>query len=139
MDSAEPAMRTKPLIVVVDDDPAILQALDRLIRSHGCAARTFGSGSEFLEFAGTTPLDCVIIDIQMPGQGGLEVYGKLRSRGLNLPVIFITAHEDRLIEDQCQHNGALGFFYKPFRNEVFWKSVSSALAKAAGVPAGYPC
>jgi FixJ family two-component response regulator len=120
-------MSDKPLIAVVDDDLAILKAMDRLIRSHGCAAITFSSGAEFLRFAAVTPPDCVILDIQMPDQTGVEVHEHMRARGQRVPVIYITAHEDEAVEQQTQQKGSYGFFHKPFRNEHLWKAVRSAI------------
>ncbi len=118
----------QPVIAVVDDDPCILRALDRLIRSHGWLARVFSSTTEFVASASVTPPDCLILDVQMPRMSGLEVHQRLLEQGCKFPVIFMTAHEDPNAEAEAGRSGAAGFFYKPFRNEVLWAAVLKALA-----------
>ena len=84
---------TPPLIHIVDDDPAVVRALKRLLRSWGMQVRTFGSGGEFLSALNVSEdTDCSVIDVQMPGMTGLEVQASLKDRGLEVPVIFMTGH-----------------------------------------------
>jgi FixJ family two-component response regulator len=131
---------TPPLIHVVDDDAAVVRALKRLLRSWGMEVRTFGSGGEFLSaLKGPEDADCSVLDVQMPGMTGLEVQAGLNARGLDVPVIFMTAHETEGAEDQAMNAGAIGFLRKPFADEALVALIRRALdrrghaAPAAGV------
>ncbi len=123
--------KSPPLIEVVDDDPAVLRALDRLMRSHGCQVRTFASGREYLTSSKNPSADCLILDVQMPEMSGLDLHARLRSLGSKVPLIFITAHEDTQAEQLALSNGAVGFFYKPLRNQVLWNAVCLAIRQAS--------
>ena len=119
-----------PLIHVVDDDPAVCRALRRLLRSWGMQVRTFSSGQEFLsELASSQDADCSVIDVQMPGMNGLEVQEQMNRAGMDLPVIFITAHEEEGVEEHALSGGALGFLRKPFSDEVLVSLIRSALQR----------
>src|SRR5688572_25759470 len=83
-----------PLVLaVVDDDPDVRRALLRLLRSHGHNVHLFVSAEAYL--AGQCRPDCVIIDIHLPGINGLELAARMRRTGCEIPVVFITAHDDR--------------------------------------------
>ncbi len=106
------------MIHIVDDDPSVARALKRLLRSWGMQVRTFRSGAEFLAAIGPSPdADCSVIDVQMPGMTGLEVLDRMNATGLDLPVIFMTAHETEGAEEQALRAGAVGFLRKPFADE----------------------
>lgn len=120
-----------PLIAVVDDDLSILRAMDRLIRAQGYEARVFSSATDFLESTGALSPDCVIVDVQMPDFGGLELCSELLAKGLNFPIIFITAHEDQHAEARAAELGAVSFLYKPIRGETLWPAVRAALERSA--------
>ncbi len=108
-----------PLIHIVDDDPAVAKGLSRLLRSWGMRVRTFGSGEEFLNAMRVSPdADCSLIDVQMPGMSGLQVQEALNRSGMDMPIIFITAHRVEGIELQAMKAGAVGFLRKPFSDEV---------------------
>jgi FixJ family two-component response regulator len=117
-----------PLIYIVDDDPAVCRALKRLLRSWGMQARTFASGREFLAALGSShQADCSLIDVQMPGMNGLEVQEQMRLAGVDLPVVFITAHEEEGVEDRAMSAGAVGFLRKPFSDEALVGLIRNAL------------
>ncbi len=78
----------------MDDDPAVLKALSRLLRSRSFRARTYGSGQEFLASLQTDVPECLIVDLQMPDMNGVELQQHLVSNGINIPTILITAHGD---------------------------------------------
>lgn len=120
---------TPPLIDVVDDDPSVVRGLNRLLRSWGMQVRTFGSGEEFLNTLKSRPdADCCVIDVQMPRITGLEVQETLNRSGRDVPIIFITAHDDNATEWQALKAGAIGFLRKPFSEEV----LIGLIRKAAG-------
>ena len=91
-----------PWIAIVDDDPAVLKALSRLLRSHAFRARTYGSGREFLAALPAGLPDCLIVDLQMPEMNGLELQQHLVSSGIEIPTILITAYADVALRDQSR-------------------------------------
>ena len=121
---------TPPLIHVVDDDAAVVRALKRLLLSWGMQVRTFCSGGEFLSaLRGSEDADCSLIDVQMPGMTGLEVQAHLNDAGLDVPVIFMTAHETEGVEEQALRAGAIGFLRKPFADEALVGLIRIALQR----------
>src|SRR5206468_10256103 len=83
-----------PRIAIVDDDPAVLKALSRLLRSRAFRAQTYGSGEEFLAALPAGLPVCLIVDLQMPELNGLERQRHLISNGLRIPAVLLTAHAD---------------------------------------------
>ena len=131
--------KSDSMIVIVDDDPSVCRAVKRLIRSLGMNAETFTSGKEFLEFLEAMPLfhaDCVILDVQMPGMSGLEIQNQLSRHRCDLPVIFITAHDELGVREQALAAGAVAFLRKPFDDEVLAKTLQEALQRREKTEAG---
>ena len=123
--------RSKPLIAIVDDDPSVCRAMERLVRSFGMDGDAFTSGQEFIDRIETTPSfqpDCVVLDVQMSGMNGLEVQSRLASSGNPLPVIFITAHDETGVRDQGLAAGAVAFLRKPFNDELLIDTLRTALS-----------
>ena len=117
-----------PLIYIVDDDPAVCRALRRLLRSWGMQVRTFASGQELLSaLSGSHHADCSLIDVQMPDMTGLEVQERIKLAGVDLPVIFITAHEEDGVEERAMRAGAAGFLRKPFSDEALVGLIRNAI------------
>ena len=120
-------------VFVVDDDPAVLRSLSRLLRSAGLETLTFGSAEEFLRHLGTATAGCVILDVQMPGLDGLALQRELSARGNDLPVLFLTGHGDIPKTVQAMRTGASDFLTKPVDDEVLLDAVRRALdAERAG-------
>ncbi|CAB3799237.1 response regulator transcription factor [Pararobbsia alpina] len=120
--------KPKRFVVVVDDDESVSRAIKRLLRSIGIAAETFASGDVFLDVLSSMPSyrpDFIILDVQMPGLNGLEVQRRLSGSGT--PVIFITAHDDIGVREQALAGGAVAFLQKPFDDELFIKTIRTAL------------
>jgi FixJ family two-component response regulator len=119
---------TPPLIHVVDDDPSVTRALKRLLKSWGMRVRTFSSGEEFLSALELSPeADCAVIDLKMPGMGGLEVQGRMARIGSEVPVIFMTAYEVEGTEESALKAGAAGFLRKPFMDQALVDLIRSAI------------
>lgn len=98
-------------------------------------ADTFTSGQAFIELIEANPslqVDCVVLDVQMPGVNGLQVQERLKKSGHRFPIIFITAHDDAVVREQALAAGALGFLRKPFNDELLIKMLSAALKNADG-------
>lgn len=121
-------VNARPFVVVVDDDESVSRAITRLLRSVGIGSESFPSGDAFLETLTSMPSyqpACVILDIQMPGLNGLEVQRRLA--GTDLPVIFITAHDEIDVREQALSAGAFAYVRKPFGDELFVKTVRAAI------------
>jgi FixJ family two-component response regulator len=119
-----------PLIAVVDDDASVCTGVKRLLRSAGLETATYSSGIEFLASLETTMPDCAVLDIRMPQMTGLEVLGKVRARGLTLPVIFITAEERLERKGDAIVAGGFAFLQKPFDGDLLVATVMSALGSS---------
>ena len=122
----------KPLIAIVDDDESVCRALERLVRSLGMAAETYTSGADFIEQVESQPTfnaDCVILDVQMPGLNGVEVQAQLRRIRQDIPVVFITAHDDRLSRERALAGGAVAFLRKPCNDSLIIRTLATALKR----------
>jgi FixJ family two-component response regulator len=123
-------------VFVVDDDPSVRRALGRLLKSHGFGVELFATAQEFLERAephgpacAADGLACAVLDVQMPGVGGLDVQQALAVRNPCLPVIFITAHGDIPMTLRAMKAGAVDFLPKPFRDDDLLAAVREAVAR----------
>jgi len=117
------------LVVIVDDDQSVQNALKDLMESVGISARCFGSAQEFLASDERDRTACLIADIRMPGMSGLELQAKLKSEGALIPIIFMTAHNDSKTKMQAIKAGAIEFLSKPFDDEVLLEKVRPTLEK----------
>jgi len=113
---------------IVDDDPAVRDALQWLLRSRGVASQTWVSASEFLSFAAGDLCGCVLLDVRMPGMSGIELFDRLRSLHCRLPVIFLTGHGDVPMAVQALKDGAFDFIEKPYDDNALVDKVLAAIA-----------
>jgi len=116
------------LVVIVDDDESILDAVQDLLDSAGLPARAFGSAKEYLESGLCRETGCLIADIRMPCMSGLELQARLKADQCKVPIIFITAHGDARTRLQAMREGAVEFLSKPFDHQVLLTKVRAALA-----------
>ena len=114
-------------VFVVDDDPAIRFAMQALMESIDLKHEIFASGDEFLERVEDHRAGCLVLDIRMPGLGGLELQEELIRRGSALPIIFITGHGDVPMAVDAMQKGAVDFIQKPFRDQDLLDRVREAL------------
>jgi FixJ family two-component response regulator len=126
--SASAAQPTRDLIVVIDDDESVRNAVHGVLRSVGLKARAFASGEEFLGSSEQGQTACVIADIQMPGMSGLELLSTLASEERPIPVIFISGFGTARIRDQARRAGAIRFLDKPFDDEVLLETIRGVIA-----------
>ncbi len=117
----------KSRVYIVDDDQAIRHAMELLMRSVGLDYEIFHSGDEFLESHSNDRAGCLVLDIRMPGLGGLELQEKLLEMGSTLPIIFITGHGDVPMAVEAMQKGAVDFIQKPFRDQELLDRISEAL------------
>ncbi len=125
-------MPENPLIAVVDDDAAIREAVQSLLRSVGLRAEVFASAQDFLQSGHLQDTACLIVDVRMPRMSGLELQQQLTAAQCSIPLIFITAHGDEQIRAQALREGAVGFLAKPFSDEVLLRVVEDALQAFRG-------
>ncbi len=119
-----------PIVFVVDDDPSIRKSLSLLLSSAGYGVKTFASAKEFLESGHGTPGPaCLVLDVKMPGLGGLDLQKELKSRNTIIPIIFITGHGDIPMSVQAMKKGAVDFLSKPFDDGDLLDAVKEALLK----------
>jgi len=114
---------------VVDDDAAIRDSLEWLLKSRGVAVRSWVSGEAFLDGLSATPRGCVILDIRMEGMSGIEVFDQLLARGFGLPVIFLTGHGEVQMAVGALKRGAFDFVEKPFNDNQLVDRVLEALRR----------
>jgi FixJ family two-component response regulator len=119
----------EPVILVVDDDPSLRQALSSLLRSVGLRVEVFGSAPELLE----TPLPdaacCLVLDIRLPKRSGLDFQSELIKANIRIPIIFITAHGDVPMSVRAMKAGAVDFLSKPFRDQDLLDAVAIAIER----------
>jgi len=121
-----------PLISVVDDDRAVIEAIVSLLESVGYAAAGFVSAQEFLNSAHLRRTACLILDVRMPGMGGLELQRRLSAKNIQTPIIFITADGGPEVSAEALSGGAVACLRKPFNQASLLTALRSALAKAGG-------
>lgn len=118
-----------PTVFVVDDDPAVLKSLSRLLLAARLNVATFDSPLEFLERLDPHATGCLVLDVAMPGLNGLELQGALTTKRSAIPIIFLTGQADVPTSVQAMKRGALDFLIKPVNDEDLLKAVHSALEK----------
>jgi FixJ family two-component response regulator len=121
-----------PVIAVVDDDESVRESLAGLAESVGYEAALFDSAEEFLKLARhRNDLDCLILDVRLPGMSGVELHNQLTATGWFVPTIFITAHAGPVLASQP---GVMTVLYKPFQPEVLLESVRIAITQSRRFP-----
>ena len=106
-------MTNAPVIAIVDDDPSVRRALQRLVRSAGYMVQTFPSAHEFLDSLPGRRAACLVLDIHLDGMSGFDLQERLAVDGVGVPVIFITAHDDAPTRERIERSGAAGHLWKP--------------------------
>jgi FixJ family two-component response regulator len=121
-------MVASPRIALVDDDLSVRRALPRLLRSAGYEVRAFSSAQELLDSGFAGEAACMVVDIHLGGMSGLEMVERLRGASGDVPVIFITAHDDPASRERARRVGACAYLRKPFEASVLLVAVSQATA-----------
>ena len=119
-----------PWIAVVDDDPSVLKALRRLLRTRAFHPKIFASAQEVLAALAEGIPECLIVDLQMPEMSGLELHQHLTKSGFEIPTIIITAHDDSDVRRRCEAAGTAAYLLKPLQDTAFF----AAIDKARGSP-----
>ena len=114
-------------VFVVDDDPSVRRGLERLLRTAGHRVESFASAREFLERPDHDGPRCLVLDVRMPGQSGLDLHDRLVASGRDIPVIFITGHADVPMAVRAMKAGAVDFLSKPFDDSELLGATRQAL------------
>jgi FixJ family two-component response regulator len=125
-----PAMAEAPAtIIVIDDDPNVREALGNLLRSVDLQTNLHGSVGEFLKVGRPDGPTCLVLDVRLPGRGGLDFQRELSKAGIQLPIIFITGHGDIPMSVQAMKGGAIEFLTKPFRDQDLLDAIQLGLER----------
>jgi FixJ family two-component response regulator len=116
-------------VLVIDDDPNLRASVGRLLRSLGLDARLFASISDFLKSDPPDGPTCLVLDVRLPGQSGLDLQRELAAANRELPIIFITGHGDIPMSVQAMKGGAIEFLTKPFRDQDLLDAIQLGLSR----------
>jgi FixJ family two-component response regulator len=100
-------------VFIVDDDEALRRGLTRLLQSHGLTVQSYASAESYLAAFNPTAPGCLLLDLRMPGQSGLELQRTLAERGVQVPIVFLTGHGDVQTSVHAMKSGAIDFLEKP--------------------------
>ena len=125
-------MQTEAIIYVIDDDEAVRQSLEFLLKTAGVAVRSFDSAKAFLDILPQVGFGCIITDVRMPEITGIDLLRKVKELGVDLPVIVITGHGDISLAVEAMKIGAVDFLEKPFDDEALLAAVRGSLNRTAG-------
>jgi FixJ family two-component response regulator len=117
--------KTRLTVAVVDDDSSVRRGVARLLRASGYAVETFSSAAEFLERRSSLRAGCLVLDVSMPGETGLDLHDALRAAGDDTPVVFISGHGDAAMAARVNAVGR-EILAKPFDDEVLLRALERA-------------
>jgi FixJ family two-component response regulator len=118
-----------PTVFIIDDDRGMRQAIQDLVESVGLRAESFATGQEFLNKRRTSDPSCLVLDVRLPQMSGLDFQHRLAEIGMQIPIIFITAHGDIPMSVRALKSGAVEFLTKPFRDQDLLDAIQQALQR----------
>ena len=118
-----------PTVFIIDDDLSMRRAVQDLVESVGLLAESFATGGEFLRRGRTTSPSCLVLDVRLPQMSGLDFQNRLAETGMQIPIIFITAHGDVPMSVKALKAGAVEFLTKPFRDQDLLDAIQQALQR----------
>ena len=116
-----------PTVFIIDDDAAVRAAIQGLLKTEGLRSEGFATPQEFLNSSYLNDPGCLVLDVRLRGVSGLDFQGKLTQMGLQIPIVFITAHGDIPMTVKAMKSGAVQFLTKPFRDQDLLDAVHEAL------------
>ena len=120
---------SSPIVFIVDDDEDMRLAMQRILKTVNLRAELFATAQDFLQRNIPDVPSCLVLDVRLPGMGGLEVQQKLIESGINILIIFITAHGDIPMTVKAMKSGAIEFLTKPFRHQELLDAIQQAAAR----------
>jgi FixJ family two-component response regulator len=124
---------TRKLVLVVDDDPSILGAVERLLRVRGFDTEVFNTVEGFLDRANLCGATCLVLDIHLNGMSGIELRRQLTRSGIELPVIFITANDSEPTRKAAMEAGCVAYLSKPFPTKSLMDAIEAALGQSKSI------
>ena len=118
-----------PTVFIIDDDHGMRQAIHDLVESVGLRAESFATGEEFLGIRQIDRPSCLVLDVRLPQMSGLDFQRRLAERGMQIPIIFVTAHGDIPMSVKALKLGAVEFLTKPFRDQDLLDAIQQALER----------
>jgi len=118
-----------PIVFIIDDDRGMRQSIQDLVESVGLRAESFATGEEFLKRKRTYEPSCLVLDVRLPAMSGLDFQRRLDEAGMQIPIIFITAHGDISMSVRALKSGAVEFLTKPFRDQDLLDAIQQALQR----------
>src|ERR1700720_1545256 len=118
-----------PTVFIVDDDCGVRQSIQDLVESVGLRAESFATGEEFLKQKRTDDPSCLVLDVRLPQMSGLDFQRQLAETGVEIPIIFVTAHGDVPMSVRALKSGAVEFLTKPFRDQDLLDAIHQALQR----------
>jgi FixJ family two-component response regulator len=122
-------MADAPIVYVVDDDPSMRNAIEDLLQSVGLGVRVFPTAQDFLKAARPDAPGCIVLDVRLPGQSGLDFQSQIAGTPMELPIVFITGHGDVPMSVRAMKLGAVEFLTKPFRDQELIDAIHAALER----------
>jgi len=116
-----------PLVAIVDDDELFRRSIERLVRSAGFRVEVFGSAEEFLERGDMDRTACAILDMKLPGMSGLDLQQRLIATPTPIPIVFVSAHDEAMMQARALRAGAVAFLKKPFDNSTLIDVLSRSI------------
>lgn len=120
-------MHKRSLVCVVDDNDSVRESLPDLLRYVGFAVQSFASAEAFLASEALSETRCLLLDVVLPGMSGPDLQLELTRRGVDIPIVFITAQEDRSLSPRLAGRGAAACLFKPFSDTALIEAVNAAL------------
>jgi FixJ family two-component response regulator len=118
-----------PIVYIIDDDRGMRQSIQDLVESVGLHAESFATGGEFLNRKRTNDASCLVLDVRLPQMSGLDFQRQLAEIGMQIPIIFVTAHGDVPMSVRALKSGAVEFLTKPFRDQDLLDAIQQALQR----------
>jgi FixJ family two-component response regulator len=116
-------------VFIIDDDQSIRRSIQGLLKSVGLVSESYGSAQEFLARRAPDGPSCLVLDVRLPGLSGLDFQKQLAEAGIQIPIIFITAHGDISMSVKAMKSGAVEFLTKPFRDQDLLDAIQQALER----------
>jgi FixJ family two-component response regulator len=116
-------------VAIVDDDPSVCKALSRLLAVSSFRPQAFASAEEFLDSLSAGVPECAVVDLHMPGMGGLGLQHRLAAAKMRIPTIIVTAHNETGFREQCESAGAVAYLQKPLNETALIAAINMAVGR----------